>query len=67
MEKVYLLLGSNLGNRLENINTAIDKISDKVGQVINQSPLYKTSPWGLEAQPEFLNKEIGRASCRERV
>ncbi|MCX6350614.1 MAG: 2-amino-4-hydroxy-6-hydroxymethyldihydropteridine diphosphokinase [Bacteroidetes bacterium] len=57
-EKLYLLLGSNLGDRLLNINKAIDGMKERVGEVKLSSSIYQTSPWGLEAQPEFLNQVV---------
>jgi 2-amino-4-hydroxy-6-hydroxymethyldihydropteridine diphosphokinase len=52
---VYLLLGSNLGNREEVINKAIDLINDKIGKVVCKSSMYETEPWGKTDQPGFLN------------
>ena len=52
---VYLLLGSNLGNRKEILDKAIKLLSQKVGVVILQSKDYETSPWGVTDQPDFLN------------
>jgi 2-amino-4-hydroxy-6-hydroxymethyldihydropteridine diphosphokinase len=52
---VYLLLGSNLGDREAVINKAIDLISEKIGVVALKSSLYETEPWGKTDQPGFLN------------
>jgi len=51
---VYLGLGSNMGNRQEHLDKAIDLLSQrlKVGQV---SSLYDTEPIGNIEQPRFLN------------
>ena len=46
MYKVYLGLGTNLGNRKRNIREAIDKIGEQIGVVKRQSALYETEPWG---------------------
>lgn len=55
MEKtVYLSLGSNLGDREDNLRTAIDKLSE-VGEVIAVSSFYETEPVEVAAQPWFLN------------
>jgi 2-amino-4-hydroxy-6-hydroxymethyldihydropteridine diphosphokinase len=56
--KVYLLLGSNMGARLELINNAIEQINLKIGKVIEQSSLYETEAWGKTDQPGFLNVAI---------
>ena len=55
LQMVYLLLGSNLGNRKEILDKAIKLLSQKVGVVILQSKDYETSPWGVTDQPDFLN------------
>ncbi len=55
-EKVYIAIGSNLGNRLENIKKAIALLKKCQGIMItNQSSIYKTKPVGYKNQPEFLN------------
>jgi 2-amino-4-hydroxy-6-hydroxymethyldihydropteridine diphosphokinase len=58
MESVYLLLGSNLGDQLENIWRAHPQISRVVGRVITASSIYKTAAWGRTDQPDFLNQVI---------
>lgn len=55
---VYLLLGSNEGDRQEWIRQGIDAIAAACGSVTQQSALYETAAWGLEDQPDFLNKAI---------
>jgi 2-amino-4-hydroxy-6-hydroxymethyldihydropteridine diphosphokinase len=58
LQIVYLLLGSNLGNRKEILDKAIELISQKVGVIISQSKDYETKPWGVTDQPDFLNLAI---------
>ena len=58
LQMVYLLLGSNLGNRKEILDKAIKLLSQKVGVVILQSKDYETSPWGVTDQPDFLNSVV---------
>ena len=55
---VYLGLGSNLGDKEENIRKAIALIGEKVGLVIRQSSLIETEPWGFESGNRFLNGVI---------
>lgn len=55
MKKVYLLLGSNLGDRYSNISKSIDKINERVGVVTEMSSVYETEPWGTEDNLPFLN------------
>lgn len=55
MHKVYLSLGTNLGNRKRNIREAIEKIGELVGVVERQSALYETKPWGFQSPNDFIN------------
>ena len=48
-KKVVLALGSNLGNRLKNIQLAIDCIHTQLGTVVKVSRLYETPSWGFES------------------
>ena len=47
--QVVLSIGSNQGNRLENIQSCIDLIHQEVGTVIKVSKLYETPAWGFES------------------
>ncbi|WP_285057348.1 2-amino-4-hydroxy-6-hydroxymethyldihydropteridine diphosphokinase [Pedobacter ginsengisoli] len=58
-KKVYLLLGSNLGDRMQLINAAIGKIRDRIGVIFSRSSLYETAAWGKQDQPSFLNVALG--------
>lgn len=53
---VYLSLGSNMGNRLEYLQQAVDKLHKPVGILdVQVSSLYETAPWGKTDQSPFLN------------
>jgi len=58
-KKVYLLLGSNLGDREQLINDAIKQIALEIGEVFIKSSVYETAAWGNENQPSFLNIALG--------
>lgn len=58
MESAFLLLGSNLGDRLANLQEARLHISRTLGTIITASSVYKTAAWGKENQPEFYNQAI---------
>lgn len=54
----YLGLGSNLGDREENIRRAIALIAEQVGDVVRQSALYYSEPWGFQSDNAFVNAVI---------
>ena len=55
--RVYLGLGSNLGNRKSNLEESIRQIGE-FATVKKSSSIYETEPWGLKDQPKFLNQVI---------
>jgi 2-amino-4-hydroxy-6-hydroxymethyldihydropteridine diphosphokinase len=53
---VYIGLGSNLGDRLENLREAARRIDSLAGTTVTaSSPVYESEPWGYLDQPHFLN------------
>ncbi len=56
--EIFILLGSNLGDRLENLAHARQEIGRLAGQIITTSSIYKTAAWGNEQQPDFYNQVI---------
>jgi len=58
MNGKYLLLGSNIGDRLENISYAKKNIRERIGVIDIESPVYITSPWGTTSQPDYYNQVI---------
>lgn len=58
MKGIYLILGSNLGNKYLSIKKAIDLIRERIGTVEKKSSFYDTEPWGFEKQPNYLNQVI---------
>jgi 2-amino-4-hydroxy-6-hydroxymethyldihydropteridine diphosphokinase len=55
MKRVYLALGSNLGDRCGNIRGALERLSRNGIGVRKVSSLYRTEPIGYTAQPWFVN------------
>jgi 2-amino-4-hydroxy-6-hydroxymethyldihydropteridine diphosphokinase len=53
----YIALGSNLGDRLANLKSALADMRPEVIPT-DCSPIYETPPWGYPDQPEFLNQVI---------
>ena len=58
MSKVYLGLGSNLGDRKANLACAIRLIGERVGKVLRVSSFIETEPWGFESDNTFVNAVI---------
>ena len=56
---IYLSLGTNLGNKEENLRLAISEIQKRIGTVVSQSAFIATEPWGFESENSFLNACIG--------
>lgn len=57
-ENLYLLTGSNLGNREDFLRQARFAIEKQVGAILQASGLYQTAPWGIRDQPDFLNQAL---------
>ena len=55
---VYLLLGSNLGNREKFIDDALKLLAERVGEILQISGIYETDAWGKTDQPGFLNAAV---------
>ncbi|MEU4970184.1 2-amino-4-hydroxy-6-hydroxymethyldihydropteridine diphosphokinase [Streptomyces smyrnaeus] len=56
-----LSIGSNLGNRLESLQSAVDALADTPGlKVMAVSPVYETEPWGVapDSQPSYFNAVV---------
>lgn len=51
---IYFALGSNLGNRLQNLREAVRRL-EAFGHVSGSSDVFSTAPWGGVEQPEYLN------------
>ena len=48
MAKVFLGLGTNLGDKRNNLLTEVTNIEEKIGNVTSLSSFYVTEPWGFE-------------------
>ena len=55
MATVYLGLGTNIGNRKENLTRAIEALSLALGPCTAQSSFIETAPWGFDSDNPFLN------------
>lgn len=60
-QRAVIALGSNLGNRLERLQSAVDALADTPGlRVKAVSPVYETAPWGVDpaSQPSYFNAVV---------
>ncbi|HPC99082.1 MAG TPA: 2-amino-4-hydroxy-6-hydroxymethyldihydropteridine diphosphokinase [Bacteroidales bacterium] len=64
-ETVYLGMGSNLGDRLENIRRAVDLCRTSIGVLLESSAIYETTPWGFDCDRNFYNSVIRMRSTLE--
>lgn len=58
MAKVYLGLGTNLGDKEQNLRDAVQKIEEQVGKIVSLSAFYVTAPWGFSSDNSFLNAAV---------
>jgi 2-amino-4-hydroxy-6-hydroxymethyldihydropteridine diphosphokinase len=58
MIDVFLLLGSNLGDRKLLLNEAIERIEADVAPVLQASSVYETQSWGKTDAPDYLNQVL---------
>lgn len=58
MNIIYLQLGSNIGDRKQQLEAAISKIKEKVGDITNFSKVYESSPWRVDGQSNYLNQVL---------
>jgi len=65
MASVYLSLGSNLGNRFENLRKAKRLLTQNGITIISNSRLFETTPYGVREQPNFLNIAVRAATDKE--
>jgi 2-amino-4-hydroxy-6-hydroxymethyldihydropteridine diphosphokinase len=58
MTKVFILLGSNLGDKYVLINKAINSLVLEAGQLITASDIFFSAPWGYDSDNQFYNAVI---------
>lgn len=56
MNQLFLITGSNLKNKLANLEKANEEIKKHVGNILASSSIYETEAWGIENQPTFYNQ-----------
>ena len=55
MAVVYFSLGANIGDKRNNMITAVALLSERVGSILALSDLYETTPWGFVSENNFGN------------
>ncbi|WNB18693.1 2-amino-4-hydroxy-6-hydroxymethyldihydropteridine diphosphokinase [Marivirga arenosa] len=65
MEGIYLLLGSNLGDRPKVLSNAVELLEKNGVKVTKKSSIYETAAWGKTDQQAFLNQVIQIATDLE--
>lgn len=55
--KIYLGLGSNMGDRQAHLDAAVAALAPAV-RALRRSAIYETAPWGYTEQPAFLNQVL---------
>ncbi len=58
MAKVYLSLGTNIGNKKLHLDQAISLLSERVGTIVAKSTYYLTEPWKMQTTHKFLNAAV---------
>jgi len=56
--QAILLIGGNLGNRLENISRTVAHIEKRIGKIERRSSIYESEAWGFETKHRFLNMVV---------
>ena len=57
-ETVFVLLGSNLGDRELLVNQASKMMGERCGKIVAKSRLYESEPWGFKSEHWFLNQVV---------
>lgn len=68
IEGIFLLLGSNIGDKRWHLKEAQILINDEIGKAIGVSGIYETEPWGYTEQDDFYNQIIEieyKNTCRD--
>ena len=58
MALVYISLGSNIGNKRQQLSAAAALLSERAGSVIALSTFFETEPWGFDSDNTFLNAAL---------
>ena len=65
MTHIYLGLGTNLGNRLDNLVSVFHMLEQNNLKIRDHSSVYETTPWGFESATNFYNMVVEVESSLE--
>ena len=55
---IYFSLGTNLGDKEQNLRLAVQHIEERIGKIVSLSAFYATAPWGFSSDNAFLNAAV---------
>ena len=55
---IYFSLGTNLGDKEQNLRLAVQHIEERIGKIVSLSAFYATAPWGFSSDNTFLNAAL---------
>ena len=56
--RAFLGIGTNMGNRRQNMEEAVRLIEEYAGKVVRRSTVVETEPWGYQTEANFLNAVV---------
>ena len=58
MNRSYLILGSNMGNREKFLEMGISSLNEMNCKIAEKSSIYETEPWGYSDESKYLNQAV---------
>ena len=58
MINYYFIIGTNLGDKQQNLHNAVKLIEERIGRIVSLSAFYETVPWGFTSEHTFLNAAL---------
>lgn len=55
---VFLCLGSNCGDKINNLELMTKELEKRLGKIKKKSSVYETEPWGFESEENFINQVV---------
>lgn len=65
MSRIFLSIGSNLGDRQANCEMAMAHLTARGVRIIRASAMHETKPWGVLDQPDFMNLAVEADSSHD--